>query len=142
SLRGRAGARRNMVSEGFGAAMSLSRSADVAGGFARLPRPVPAGTTFTAKAVNGCSDDNQAAVQRKGSPVVHMRCNITASLRATAIVAFLLPMRLVSEWPQVCRSLGFADRLNKTVAASYSRLRTIPSPHFETRPVWSTSPDW
>ena len=55
SLRGRAVTRRNMVSEGFGAAMSLSRSADVAGGFARLPRPVPAGTTFTAKkAVNGC----------------------------------------------------------------------------------------
>ena len=26
-----------------------------------------------------------AAVQRNGSPVVHMRCRITASLRATAI---------------------------------------------------------
>jgi hypothetical protein len=47
SLRGRAWElRRTMVSGGSGAAMSLTRSADVAGGFARSPRPVPAGTTF------------------------------------------------------------------------------------------------
>ncbi len=66
-------------------------------------------------------DDHAAAftaVQRNGSPVVHMRCRITASLRATAMVAFFLPMRRVSERPHACRSLGFADRLSSTFAAS------------------------
>ena len=72
----------------------------------------------------GLGEDDQAAVgtgvavQRNGSPVVHMRWRITASLRATAMVAFLEPMRLARARPQACKSLGLADRLSSTLAAS------------------------
>src|SRR3954471_19990768 len=37
--------------------------------------------------------DAASAFQWNVVPVVHMRCKMTASLRATAIVAFLVPMR-------------------------------------------------
>jgi hypothetical protein len=147
-------ARRTMVFEGFGAAMSLTRSQMSREDSRGRRDPSRQGRRFTAKrAVNRCerelfeSDQAMAsagagtAVRRNGSPVVHMRCRMTASLRATAIVAFFLPMRLASVWPHACKSLGFADRLSRTFAASYRRARTIPSPHFETRPAWSTSPD-
>jgi len=83
--------------------------------------PSRQGRGFTAEGGEGRSEDDQAtggASQRNGCPVVHMRCRMTASLRATAIVAFFLPIRLVSEWPQACRSLGFAERLSSTFAAS------------------------
>src|SRR5262249_18628492 len=76
------------------------------------------------------------------APVAHIRCGITASLRATAMVAFLVPIRLASACPQLCRAQGRADRLSRTLAASNRRPRTMPSPHFDTLPARSTSPDW
>ena len=48
-------------------------------------------------------------------PVVHMRCRMTASLRATAMVAFLAPMRLPRASPHVFSALGRADRLSNTL---------------------------
>src|SRR5436189_88238 len=83
-------------------------------------RPVPAGTTFRCEAANGFEGDGQRAVttgeatQRNLSPVDHIRCRITASLRATAMVAFLEPMRRARDRPHACRSLGLADRLRTT----------------------------
>jgi hypothetical protein len=53
-------------------------------------------------------------------PLVYMRCKMTASFRATAIVAFLGPMRLPRASPQVFSLLGRADRLSNTLAASAS----------------------
>lgn len=69
------------------------------------------------------------------APVVHIRCRMTASLRATAIVAFLRPMRLPRASPQVLSALGRADRPSNTLAASNRSPRTMPSPHLEIRPA-------
>ena len=40
------------------------------------------------------------ADQRNSLPFFHMRCKMPASLRATATVAFLAPIRLASRVPQ------------------------------------------
>jgi len=51
-----------------------------------------------------------AAGQRNVAPLDHIRCSRTASLRATAMVAFLAPMRSASARPQPCNAQGRADR--------------------------------
>src|SRR5467141_3261866 len=95
---------------------------------------------LAARCSEGIFDQPQAAGDAASAfhwnvlPVVHMRCRITASLRATAIVAFLAPTRLPRASPQVFSALGRADRLSKTLAASNRRPRTMPSPHLEMRP--------
>lgn len=53
-----------------------------------------------------------------GRRVVHIRCRMTANLRATAIVAFLVPIFLASAWPHVCSVDGRHVRLSRTFAAS------------------------
>src|ERR1700722_2905173 len=68
-------------------------------------------------------------------PVVHMRCRMTASLRATAMVAFLAPMRVPRASPQVLSAIGRPDRLSNTLAACTRRQRTMPSPNLEIRPA-------
>jgi hypothetical protein len=47
------------------------------------------------------ADDAASAFHWNVVPVVHMRCRMTASLRATAIVAFLAPMRLPRASPSL-----------------------------------------
>jgi len=71
----------------------------------------------------------------------HIRCRRTASLRATAMVAFLPPMRSASARPHVCNAQGRANRLSRTLAASNRSPRTMLSPHLDTLPARSTSPD-
>lgn len=79
-------------------------------------RALPAGSVGISSAPQRAAMG--AAVQRNGSPVVHMRCKITASFRATATVAFFLPMRFTSPRPQDLRSLARAVRARHTLAAS------------------------
>ena len=89
-------------SEGFGAAMSRARLKDRRKNCAVAETRPGRDDTSLREAVNGeqSKGDHAAAftaVQRKGSPVLHMRCRITASLRATAMVAFFLPRRRMSD---------------------------------------------
>jgi hypothetical protein len=49
---------------------------------------------------------------------IHMRCRMTASLRATATVAFRSPFRLASLIPQAFNADHFGTRVSSTPAAS------------------------
>src|SRR5256885_3500331 len=49
---------------------------------------------------------------------IHMRCRMTASLRATATVAFRSPFRLASLIPQAFSADHFGTRVSSTLAAS------------------------
>ena len=92
----------------------------VAGRITRSPRPVPAGTTFRQdgeRVWRQCVVDD-AGCQRNGCPVVHIRCRMTASLRATAMVAFLLPTFFASPCPHACNAHGRQVRLSRTFAPS------------------------
>src|SRR5262249_47828163 len=86
--------------------------------------PSQQGQRSAASAAKGYFDQPQAtedvvpAFHWNVAPVVHMRCRMTASLRATAIVAFLRPMRLPRASPQVFSAFGRDDRLSNTLAAS------------------------
>ena len=70
-----------------------------------------------------CQDTFQALAawrsgQRKASPVRHMVSRITASLRATATLAFLLPFFFFNRSPQLFKGWLLRDRPNSTCAAS------------------------
>src|SRR5215471_18681436 len=103
--------------------------------------PSQQGQRSAASAAKGYFDQPQAtedvvpAFHWNVAPVVHMRCRMTASLRATAIVAFLRPMRLPRASPQVFSAFGRDDRPSNTLAASNRSPRTMPSPHLEIRPA-------
>ena len=83
--------------------------------------PSRQGQHSAARCGEGLSDRPQAAGDAASVfhwnvvPVVHMRCRMTASLRATAMVAFLAPMRLPRASPHVFSALGRADRLSNTL---------------------------
>jgi hypothetical protein len=64
-----------------------------------------------------------------------MRCRMTASLRATATVAFLVPARLASRVPQAFNVDHLETRLRMTPAASNKYVRSSLSPHRDIRPV-------
>src|SRR6516162_7283409 len=81
------------------------------------------------------AEDPASALHWNVVSVVHMRWRMTASLRATAMVAFLAPTRLPRVSPHVFSALGRAERLSNTLAASNRRQRTMPSPHLEIRPA-------
>src|ERR1700756_2596295 len=49
---------------------------------------------------------------------IHIRCRMTASLRATATVAFRSPLRLASLMPQAFSADHFGTRVSNTPAAS------------------------
>src|SRR5262252_2692866 len=66
---------------------------------------------------------------------IHMRCRMTASLRATATLAFRSPVRLASLIPQAFSADHFGTRVSSTLAASNRYVRSMASPHFEIRPV-------
>jgi len=51
-----------------------------------------------------------------------MRCMITASLRATAIFAFFMPLRLASRTPQAFSADHFSTRVSSVPAACAHRL--------------------
>src|SRR5262249_54105483 len=74
-------------------------------------------------------------------PSIHMRCRITASLRATATLALRSPFRLANLMPQAFNTDHFGTRVSNAPAASNRQLRSIASPHFEIRPDQSISPD-
>src|SRR5215468_5005412 len=103
--------------------------------------PSQQGQRSAASAAKGYFDQPQATedvvptFHWNVAPVVHMRCRMTASLRATAIVAFLRPMRLPRASPQVFSAFGRDDRPSNTLAASNRSPRTMPSPHLEIRPA-------
>src|SRR5262249_56030416 len=63
-------------------------------------------------------------------PSIHMRCRITASLRATATLALRSPFRLANLMPQAFNTDHFATRVTNTPPPSTRYLRTLPSPPF------------
>jgi hypothetical protein len=52
--------------------------------------------------------------QRNASPVTHMRCRMTASLRATATLALFMPTRLASLRPQTLSADHLPTRVNRS----------------------------
>jgi hypothetical protein len=66
-----------------------------------------------------CATAAFAIDQRNASSVVHMRCRMTASLRATATLALFMPTRCASRRPQALRADPLFTRVNRIVAASY-----------------------
>ena len=59
-----------------------------------------------------------SAVQRNAVLSAHMRCSTTASLRATATLAFFCPTRLASRTPQAFSADQRCTRDSRVVAAS------------------------
>ena len=60
---------------------------------------------------------------------------MTASLRATATVAFLAPALLASRVPQAFKADHVETRLRMIPATSNKYVRSNLSPHLELRPV-------
>src|SRR5689334_1745844 len=79
--------------------------------------------------------------QLNSVPSTHMRCRMTASLRATATLALRSPLRLVSLVPQAFSADHFGTRVSSTPAASNRYMRSMASPHFDIRPDQSSSPE-
>src|SRR6266576_3450191 len=85
---------------------------------------VPAGTSFPAvlrelcDLVIACYEATSFFDQLNSVPSIHMRCRMTASLRATATVAFRRPFRLASLMPQALSADHFGTRVSNTPAAS------------------------
>ena len=57
-------------------------------------------------------------VQRKSVPSLHMRCMMTASLRASATIALRWPRRLATCMAQAFNQDHFVTRVSSTCAAS------------------------
>jgi len=85
-----------------------------------------------------CSRDLYAGVaaasQRNSEPSTHMRCRITASLRATAITARLWPRVLASRTPHALSADHCAVRVSRS-----ARLRTASSER-RRRQLWRCAP--
>ena len=80
---------------------------------------VPAGTLVPPKRFSVRSVAHAATPPQSNSvPSVQMQCRITASLRATATVVFLRPMRLTSLVAQLFSGEGRRTTLMSTLAAS------------------------
>ena len=71
-------------------------------------------------AMIGCDHAWAASVlvHRNVDPLIHIRCRITASLRATATLARLRPRRLATSNPQRLSAEKRVTRESKTFAAS------------------------
>jgi hypothetical protein len=88
------------------------------------------------------SAEAQAAGAGSNSvPSSQMRCRMTASLRARAVLARREPIFALSFSPQVRSELSCGTLVTVALAASNSRLRAERSPALEIRPARSTSPD-
>jgi hypothetical protein len=81
-------------------------------------------------------------VQRKSVPSTHMRCRTTASRRATATIARFIPRCRAIFMPHALSQDHFRVQTIRAKAASNNMARIIRSPHFETAPIRSVSPDW
>jgi len=68
---------------------------------------------------------------RQRSFLIHILCMMMASLRATAIRAFDIPMRLASLMPHALRELHEVVLVSSTVAAVTKALRTVGSPRLD-----------
>jgi hypothetical protein len=91
-----------------------------------------------AAAASGPESTGSAA---NGVPSASIRCRTQASLRAKATFALRTPARFATASAQRFSAEPFTGRVRMMFAASYSAVRTAPSPIFEIRPVTSVSPD-
>src|SRR3954469_1416721 len=79
--------------------------------------------------------------QRNSLPSAHMRCRITASLRATATVARRRPRRLAIAVPQAFSADHRVTRVSRLCAATNSASRASRSPLLLIAPLRSISPE-
>src|SRR4029078_9246053 len=83
---------------------------------------LPAGTSFFLRVAGSQYYRCKAAIsffdQLNSGPSIHMRCRMTASLRATATLALRSPLRLASLTPQAFTADHFGTRVSRTPAAS------------------------
>ena len=91
------------------------------------------------------SDDCQVAAgclgRRNGSPERQMLCMIIESFRASATRALPAPDRLAIACAHSFKPHGRLTRVISTTAASYISVRASVSPHFDSLPLRSISPD-
>ena len=81
-------------------------------------------------------------VQRNLVPSLHMRCMITASLRASATFAFLRPRRLATFIAQAfSHDHFFVQRQHDLSRFVEKRIASCHQPHSEMRPTRRLSPD-
>ncbi len=73
-------------------------------------------------------------LQRKSVPSTHMRCRITARRLATATMARRMPRRWAIRMPHAFSQDHFRLWVRSDCAASYSIVRSMVSPHLDTRP--------
>src|SRR5438105_5784322 len=71
-----------------------------------------------------------------------MRCRITASRRATAMISRFIPRCRAIFMPQAFSHDHLRLQTIRAKAASNNITRIMRSPHFETAPIRSVSPDW
>lgn len=123
SLRGRGSALRMMALGGAGASMCEAHcSYEHRNGSRDLAIAiVPAGTAYPLFAgilsyATGCAASIND--QLKSVPSTHIRCRMTASLRATATFALRKPLRLVRRTPPAFSVDHLAMRVSRTLAAS------------------------
>ena len=150
SLRGRNNPPQHLV-RSTGAAMSTTsrRAMTPLNGHPRShPYPRPAGNhhirllsrmKLANRAVNQAVIAGSA--QRNGFPERQTLCRMTESFLASATRALPMPDRLAIASAQSFNSEAFLTRVMITTAASYNKVRASVSPHFDTRPLRSTSPD-
>lgn len=86
-----------------------------------LTRPARHQTGSLSPESQGLSGTGSAAPNLNSSPVSHMTCMTIASLRATAMIALLIPIFLASLMPQTFSAHHLLDRRSIDVAASASR---------------------
>ncbi len=84
----------------------------------RRGTPVRQSADLLAQLSRGHAACASLADQRNSLPSFHMRCRMPASLRATATVAFLAPIRLASRVPQALSADHFATRWRMIPPAS------------------------
>src|SRR3954471_2536239 len=119
-----------------------------AGRYAQSSEPRPRGTSFARgrnRAILVAYYAVAAAVssrhQRNSLPSAHMRCRITASLRATATVARRKPRRFAIAVPQAFSADHRVTRVSRLCAATNSASRASRSPLLLIAPLRSISPE-
>ena len=119
-----------------------------AGRYAQSSEPRPRGTSFAGercRAISVACYAVAAAVssrrQRNSLSSAHMRCRITASLRATATVARRRPRRLAIPVPQAFSVDHRVTRVSRLCAAINSASRANRSPLLLIAPLRSISPE-
>lgn len=89
-----------------------------------IPPIVPMGTTATRLfrrelvRVSSCRREHWRFAQRNSASSLHMRCRMTASLRATATRALAMPRRWATRIPHALSVDHFWQRVSSVCAAS------------------------